>query len=63
MDRFVAFINGAIEELHQVRWPTRQQAVRLAAIVLAFTLVAALAFGFLDFGLSQLIHAIVSLAI
>ena len=56
------FINEAVEELHQVRWPTRQQAVRLSVVVLVFTLISAFIFGFLDFLLSQIVSILVSFA-
>jgi preprotein translocase SecE subunit len=54
------YINEALEELRHVRWPTRQQAVRLSAIVLAFTGAAALFFGIADIGLAQLIRALLA---
>ena len=49
----VAYVHSAVEELHHVRWPTRQQAVRLSAIVLGFVVVCALIFGIVDFLLAQ----------
>ena len=60
MNAILTFITDAIQELHHVRWPTRQQAVRLATIVLIFTLVCALFFGVLDSLLSQGINLILS---
>lgn len=56
------YINGAIQELELVRWPTRQQAVRLSAVVLAFTLVSSAAFGVVDFILSSVVRFLLSLA-
>lgn len=47
------YFRGALTELRQVRWPTRNQAVRLSAIVLGFTLVAAALYGVVDFLLGQ----------
>ena len=55
-----AYINGAFEELELVRWPTRQQAVRLSTIVLAFTIVSAALFGVIDFLLGELVHLLLS---
>lgn len=52
MKLLLNYINESLEELRHVRWPTRQQAIRLSVIVLAFTAVSAIAFGFLDFLLS-----------
>ena len=54
----VTYVNEALEELHHVRWPTRQQAIRLSAVVLGFTVASAAAFGIVDFLLSQLVTVI-----
>ena len=62
MNRILVYINEALEELRHVRWPTRQQAVRLSLIVLGFTAVSAAIFGFVDFLLSQLVHFLLSVA-
>ena len=47
------YFRGSLAELRQVRWSTRNQAVRLSAIVLGFTLVAAAVYGVVDFFLGQ----------
>ena len=52
------YIRESIQELELVRWPTRQQAVRLSVIVLACTVVSSAAFGVLDFGLSTLLRVV-----
>lgn len=62
MDRILQYINGSVEELRHVRWPTRQQAVRLALIVLGFTAACSVLFGFLDVVLAQVIRMLVSIA-
>lgn len=62
MNTMMTYINEALEELHHIRWPTRQQAVRLSAIVLAFTAVCAVAFGFIDFLLSTSVSLLLSFA-
>ncbi len=54
----VSYIQESIEELHHVRWPTRQQAVKLSVIVLGFTVACAAAFGVMDFVLSEAVSAI-----
>ena len=54
------YINEAIQELELVRWPTRQQAVRLSLVVLAFTLASAAVFGLVDFLLSTSLHFLLS---
>lgn len=53
MDAIVNYFKDAVEELHKVRWPTQKQAVRLASIVLAFTVISSLLFGAIDLGLSK----------
>ncbi|MSR87089.1 preprotein translocase subunit SecE [Candidatus Peribacteria bacterium] len=55
-----SYFSEAIQELELVRWPTRRQAVRLSAVVLAFTLVSSALFGLVDFGLSQALHFLLS---
>lgn len=49
----IEYFQGAFTELHQVRWPTRKQAIRLSTIVIGFTLAAAFVYGFIDFFLGQ----------
>ncbi|MDD5041685.1 MAG: preprotein translocase subunit SecE [Candidatus Peribacteraceae bacterium] len=55
-----AFLRGAVEELHSVRWPTRQQAVRLSLIVIAFVFGTAVIFGIVDFLLARLVTLLLS---
>lgn len=62
MRQFSEYINDCLAELHQVRWPTRQQALRLTTIVIGFTAVASVFFGALDFGLNQVVTFLISLA-
>jgi len=56
------YIHEALEELHHVRWPTRQQAIRLSLIVIAFVAATSVAFGILDFSLSQVVKFLLSFA-
>jgi len=60
MNKFITYINDSIQELHHVRWPTRQQAIRLSIIVLGFVAVCTAAFGLVDFGLSEVIKLLLS---
>ncbi len=62
MNAITSYINGALEELRQVRWPTRQQAIRFSAIVVAFVFASGVFFGVVDFGLSELVQAILNFA-
>lgn len=60
MNAIVSYINGALEELRHVRWPTRQQAVRFSAVVIFFTLATGIFFGIIDFGLSEFMSQLLS---
>ncbi len=55
------YFQEAIAELHQVRWPTRQQAIRLSAITIGFTAAVAIAFGAIDAALAQVVTFLLSL--
>lgn len=55
MPSIPTYVNEAIEELRHVRWPTRQQAIRLSVIVIAFTLICAAFFGLVDYALTKLL--------
>jgi preprotein translocase subunit SecE len=56
------FVQDSLVDLRQVRWPTRQQAIRLSVIVIAFTLASTVIFGAVDFSLSALLKNILALA-
>ena len=62
MDAIRRYITEALEELHHVRWPTRQQAVRLSVIVLIFTAICTAVFGTLDFLLSEGLKMLLALS-
>ena len=47
------YFRGAVEELHHVRWPTRNQAIRLSIITIIFTFATAIAYGVIDFLLGR----------
>lgn len=61
MNKLTTYINESIQELHAVRWPTRQQAVRLSGIVIVFVAASTAAFGVVDYGLNQVIKLLLSL--
>jgi preprotein translocase subunit SecE len=63
MNAITSYINEALEELRHVRWPTRQQAVRFSAVVLAFTAVCAVFLGAIDFVLSEALEFLLSLSV
>ncbi len=61
MNFILTYLNEAVEELHKVRWPTRQQAIRLSIIVLTFTVASAIIFGIVDLILQNLVSLVLSL--
>jgi preprotein translocase subunit SecE len=50
-------------ELRKVTWPTRDEAMRLTAIVLAFTAVFAIFLGLVDLGWSTILEQLVRLIV
>jgi preprotein translocase subunit SecE len=47
--RFLAYLYESRIELAKVQWPTREQAIRFTAAVLAVSLVVALIMGLFDY--------------
>lgn len=43
------YIREAVEELHAVTWPTKQQMFKITAIVLGFTLVTSVFIALIDY--------------
>lgn len=58
----VSYFRGALEELRQVRWPTRNQAIRLSVIVIIFTFAAASVYGVIDFALGRIVAILYNFA-
>lgn len=61
MSAIADYFRGAVQELHQVRWPTRQQAIRLSIIVILFVAACTVVFGAVDFGLSRVVKFLLAL--
>jgi preprotein translocase SecE subunit len=61
MSTITTYINEALVELRHVRWPTRQQAIRLSIIVIIFTTAVSIAFGAIDYVLSQGVKFLLSM--
>jgi len=57
MSAFTLYIRDSLIELRQVRWPTRQQSIRLTIIVVIFIAVTAAGFGLIDALLTQIIRS------
>jgi preprotein translocase SecE subunit len=56
MNAIVNYIQGCIEELHHVTWPTQQQAVKLTGITVVFIVVSASFFGIVDGLFSEIVR-------
>lgn len=63
MNSILTYFRESVDELKLVRWPTRQQAIRLATTTLIFSAVAAALFGLLDAGLSEIVKFYLSLLV
>jgi preprotein translocase subunit SecE len=53
--RGFTFFTDVIGELRKTVWPTRQETIRLTAIVIGICLFMALVLGTLDYGFSELV--------
>ncbi|MBI3331603.1 preprotein translocase subunit SecE [Candidatus Peregrinibacteria bacterium] len=62
MNLVLNYVRESVEELHHVRWPTRQQAIRLSIVVVIFTFASSAVFGFLDFLLSEAVTLLLSIS-
>lgn len=56
MNAILSYFQQALEELRHVRWPTRQQSIRLTVIVIGFIAVTSLAYGIVDFAIGQFLR-------
>lgn len=57
MNAISTYIRESIAELHQVRWPTQRQAIRLTLITVVFIIISSAFFGIVDAGLTQIIRS------
>lgn len=55
------YIKDSLEELGKVTWPTKNQAVKLTAIVFVFVLVVAVFLTFVDYGFNWIYTYILTL--
>jgi preprotein translocase subunit SecE len=53
------FLNEVKDELKKVVWPTRQEIIRLTAVVIAISLLVGLFLGGLDFIFTKLIGIVI----
>jgi preprotein translocase SecE subunit len=51
------YFQESLVELHQVRWATRKQAVRLTVITVVFVIISSVAFGLVDAAFTQIIRS------
>jgi preprotein translocase subunit SecE len=54
------FVNETIGELRKVSWPTREEALRLTAIVLAVLIASSIFLGVIDMLLTKLFRALLA---
>jgi len=59
MNKVVKFLKEVQTELKKVIWPTRPQALRLAAIVIGVSLAVGLYVGVLDYALTRVVGLVV----
>lgn len=48
MASVIAYFKNSIQEFNNITWPTKNQAVRISAVVLGFMVASAVVFGALD---------------
>lgn len=63
MNTISTYINDSLSELRHVRWPTRQQAIRLSIVVIIFCAIAAAALGAVDYLFAKVLDFLIGLAI
>lgn len=56
----IIYFQESFQELSQVTWPTRQQAIRLTVIALVFTLIAGIFIAAADYLFSLLVELAVT---
>jgi preprotein translocase subunit SecE len=62
MNAITNYIRTSFEELTNVVWPTKNQAVKLTIIVLVFCVVMAVTLAVVDYGFSYLFNLIITRA-
>ena len=55
------YVKTSFEELTKVTWPTKNQAIRLTGIVLAFCLLVVIFLTIVDYGFSELYNYLLKL--
>lgn len=56
----VDYLQGSVEELRKVTWPTKEQTLRLTIIVSVFSLLTAAVLGVLDLGFDEAFRWVIS---
>jgi preprotein translocase subunit SecE len=56
MNKLIAYLKGAKEELAKVVWPDRQTAINHTIVVIGISIAVALFLGAIDLGLSKIIE-------
>lgn len=60
MKKIITFIKESIDEMKRVEWPTKDDAIRSAVIVVLFVVVFSLFLFFVDMGVQALVEWVVS---
>jgi len=59
-EKIITFLKEVKIEAKKVNWPTKQQTLRYTLLVVAFSIVAAIFLGGIDFLFNELIRRIIS---
>lgn len=57
INKFVDYLRSSKSELEKVSWPSRQETIRYSSLVLGVSVLVAVFFAGLDFGLGKLVDA------
>ncbi len=56
IEKFVNYIRSSKHELTKVTWPSKQTTTRYSVLVITVSVVVAIFFGFLDYGLTEIVN-------
>ena len=59
LTRLKDYFQGAYSEMKKVTWPTKKQTINYSLFVIAMSLAMMVFFGVLDYGLTELVAAII----
>lgn len=59
MSKATAFLKQVHAELKKVKWPSREETIRMTAVVIVVSVILGVYIGALDYGLTKLIETFV----